>query len=227
MRTRKVIFLLFLFTCIIFGMSFVSAENNSTLDDDNINYQNNVIGVNHDDSINDEDICADSNSNNQINKNKSFSDLNTVINGDLNKKEIILYDDYSYQEGDEEFSQGIYINRSVTIDGQGHLLYFDKPSYVFHINADNVIRMSSMFDNCYNITDINFSNFTTKELMYTENMFYDCNSLANIDLSSFDTCKIDNMSRMFINCHNLKTVNLLNFQSNQNTFCNDIFKNCK
>ena len=72
MRTRKVIFLLFLFTCIIFGMSFVSAENNSTLDDDNINYQNNVIGVNHDDSINDEDICADSNSNNQINKNKSF-----------------------------------------------------------------------------------------------------------------------------------------------------------
>ena len=147
MRTRKVLFLLFLFSCIILSMSFASAENNITLADDNINYQNNVIGVNHDDSINDEDICADSNSNNQINKNKSFSDLNTVINGDLNKKEIILYDDYSYQEGDEEFSQGIYINRSVTIDGQGHLLYFDKPSYVFHINADNVILKNIRFYN--------------------------------------------------------------------------------
>ena len=147
-------------------MSFVSAENNSTLDDDNINYQNNVIGVNHDDSINDEDICADSNSNNQINKNKSFSDLNTVINGDLNKKEIILYDDYSYQEGDEEFSQGIYINRSVTIDGQGHLLYFDKPSYVFHINADNVILKNIRFYNSLSMSVIscNSSNLSTVNL---------------------------------------------------------------
>lgn len=150
-------------------MSFVSAENNSTLDDDNINYQNNVIGVNHDDSINDEDICADSNSNNQINKNKSFSDLNTVINGDLNKKEIILYDDYSYQEGDEEFSQGIYINRSVTIDGQGHLLYFDKPSYVFHINADNVILKNIRFYNSLSMSVIscNSSNLSTVNLTIT------------------------------------------------------------
>ena len=181
MRTRKVIFLLFLFTCIICCMSFVSAENNGTLDDDNINYQNNVIGVNHVDSINDEDICADSNSNNQVNKNKSFSDLNTVINGDLNKKEIILYDDYSYQEGDEEFSQGIYINRSVTIDGQGHLLYFDKPSYVFHINADNVILKNIRFYNSLSMSVIscNSSKLSAINLTITPEVILNLKIIVN------------------------------------------------
>ena len=182
-------------------MSFVSAENNSTLDDDNINYQNNVIGVNHVDSINDEDICADSNSNNQINKNKSFSDLNTVINGDLNKKEIILYDDYSYQEGDEEFSQGIYINRSVTIDGQGHLLYFDKPSYVFHINADNVILKNIRFYNSLsmdviscnssNLSTVNLSIAPNRENPKNNNSFNDLQALIDNSISNEINLKQD------------------------------------
>lgn len=80
---------------------------------------------------------------------KSFKDLDNEINGDLNKSLIILEDNYVNNEGKNDFSptpkKGIFINRSVTIDGQGHVIDANWSSRIFHINADNVILKNIIF----------------------------------------------------------------------------------
>ena len=48
-------------------------------------------------------------------------------------------------------------------------------------------------------------------------MFQACYELENLDLSNFDTSNVTNMSWMFNKCNNLKYLNLLNFTINCNT----------
>ena len=41
-----------------------------------------------------------------------------------------------------------------------------------------------------------------------ECMFKDCNNLTNINLSNFDTKNVTNMAHMFYGCNNLNNINL-------------------
>ena len=131
-QKEKVIFVLFLLSCIFLSMSFVSAESNIT---DNFAKD-----------IDSDDLIV---TNNSI---KFFKDLNNEINGDLNKTEIILNDDYFNLEGYDynylsNFTNCIFINRSLTIDGQGHVIDANGTSSIFCINADNVILKNINFKN--------------------------------------------------------------------------------
>ena len=129
---RKLIFSIFLISCIFISMSLVSAENNIT---------DNAVK-----SIDDDFILSD-------NSFKSFEDLNNEINGDLNKTEIILNEDYvnplvwfnSSSIGLADHV--IFINRTLSIDGQGHEIDASKQSRIFHINADNVVLKNIVFKN--------------------------------------------------------------------------------
>ena len=85
---------------------------------------------------------------------KSFIDLDKKINGDLNKSEILLDDDYvnPYVELNTGNNKGlvdhvIFINRTLSIDGQGHEIDASKQSRIFHINADNVVLKNIVFKN--------------------------------------------------------------------------------
>lgn len=81
-------------------MSFVSANDNITMN----------ISQNQDNKIVD------------YSQNRSFKDLDNEINSDLNKTEIILNDDYVNIDEESNLephhTNAIYINHSVTIDGQ-------------------------------------------------------------------------------------------------------------
>ena len=128
---KKLIFTLLLISCIFLSISFVSANN---LTDDNSNTH----------------ICDDSIVINT--QNKSFKDLDNEINGDLNKSEIFLNNDYFYQkEGGYNkilnFNEGIFINRSVTINGLEHLIDANHSSRIFYINADNIVLKNIIFKN--------------------------------------------------------------------------------
>ena len=84
---------------------------------------------------------------NNTSKSKSFMDLNNLINGGLNKSEIILEDDFVYQDDcDENFTNGIFINRNITIDGQGHVIDSNHSSGIFFINANKVILKNIKFN---------------------------------------------------------------------------------
>ena len=124
-QKEKLMFVLLLFSCILLSMSFISANENITNNDShNIDYNDSI-----DNSIN-----------------KSFTDLNNLVNNDLNKSEIILDNNYVYQGHEHEnITNCIFINRSVTIDGQGHFIDANWSSRIFHINANNVILKNIIF----------------------------------------------------------------------------------
>ncbi len=64
--------------------------------------------------------------------------------------------------------------------------------------GDNVKDLSSMFENCPNLTTIEFGNFFDNiKPTNISRMFYNCPKLTNIDLSGLDTSNVTNMSMMF------------------------------
>ena len=50
--------------------------------------------------------------------------------------------------------------------------------------------MSFMFSECYNLMNLNLSNFDTKNVNDMLTMFQGCKKLKNLDLSNFDIKKI-------------------------------------
>ena len=139
LKKQKLLFVLFLLTCLCLSMSFVSADNMTDIDDSNNNHTDDSIVDNH--------------------PSKSFTDLNNLIN-DLNKSEIILEDDYVNQKGDTNYhdyeqhgdlifiiTTGILINRSVNIEGQGHIIDANNLSEIFYLNADNITLKNIVFKN--------------------------------------------------------------------------------
>ena len=47
--------------------------------------------------------------------------------------------------------------------------------------------MSSLFENCSGLKEINFGKFKTKNVTDMSKMLYGCKSLTDINLSSFNT----------------------------------------
>ena len=142
-KKRKLICILFLFSCIFICMSFVSADN--ITNDTSYNNENNTP------------IVVDS-------PTKTFSDLKNEIY-DMNKTEIILEDDYVNQKVYDNYSDyypqsdmiiivervttGILINRSVNIDGQGHIIDANNLSEIFYLNANNITLKNIVFKNTH------------------------------------------------------------------------------
>jgi len=69
--------------------------------------------------------------------------------------------------------------------------------------------MSSMFEGCWSLTNINLSNFNTNNVTNMSSMFEGCSSLKNINLSNFNTNNVTNMSSMFIGCSSLKKESII------------------
>ena len=60
--------------------------------------------------------------------------------------------------------------------------------------------MSSMFNGCSSLTELNLSNFRTNNVINMSNMFSNCSSLRELNLSNFNTDKVINMENIFQYC---------------------------
>jgi len=147
-KNNKLIVLLFIVACMVLSASIVSAHENIT-----------------------EDLEEEKSGVLMENQNKSFTDLNNDINGNISKTEIILTDDYSYQDNDT--AGGINITRSLTIDGQGHTINGKQKSGIFRIQATNVTLKNIKFIN------------GDEDLKAGGALYFDCNSSGNIINSTF------------------------------------------
>ena len=87
--------------------------------------------------------------------------------------------------------------------------------------------MSYIFYQCSSLTNINFSNFYTKNVINMSNMFYGCSSLTNLDLSNFDTKNVTNMNKMFCDCVSLISLDLSNFHTPNVKNIHMMFCNCE
>ena len=61
------------------------------------------------------------------------------------------------------------------------------------------------------LTNIDFSNFNTQNVVNMSSMFDGCKSLRSLDLSNFNTQNVVNMIRMFEGCESLRSLDLSNF----------------
>ena len=104
--------------------------------------------------------------------------------------------------------------------------YFNQTdNFVELIWNNNINNCYSMFRRCYDIIEMDLSDFNTSEVTTMQWMFLSCSSLISLNLSNFDTSKVQSMQAMFSGCNNLEYINLKNFNENQLTEYRYMFDN--
>ena len=126
----KQIMLLAIFLVSLLAIGAVSAADNST--------DNDVIGESSYEGLPDP----------VINDEGTFTQLDHAINGNT-KSKITLNNDYKHSS-EEGFVDGIFINRDLTIYGNGHTINAEGNARIFNIVGGNVVFYNITFTNGYN-----------------------------------------------------------------------------
>ncbi|EAE3631458.1 BspA family leucine-rich repeat surface protein [Listeria monocytogenes] len=89
----------------------------------------------------------------------------------------------------------------------------------------SLLTMESMFENSYNLTELDVSGLDTSAVTNMKNMFYKCSVLKELDLSNWDTSAVNNMNSMFGYCESLEKLNVSNFDTSSVTTMYGMFVN--
>ena len=108
---------------------------------------------------------------------------------------------------------------------------FSKCSCITNINLSNfdtknVYNMGYMFSDCSSLSNLNIYNFITNNVYYMDFMFFECSSLSNLNLSNFDTKNVHDMQSMFSGCSSLVNLNLSSFNTKNVRDMNCMFSHC-
>lgn len=125
MQNKKILFLLF-FIVSILTISAAYASDNQT---------NNMVG------------SKDGLVNNNVEityYNANFTELSNLIENTSENTNLTIDKDYTYYSG---YAEGILINKSLTIDGKGHILDGANKSRIFQISNANIILKNIIFIN--------------------------------------------------------------------------------
>ena len=122
--------------------------------------------------------------------------------------------EYRYGQGNYSSFEGGW--EDTNIDGWGvkYRNYgFSDKEYPFcsSINGEPIVYMSSMFTNT-DITNFDFNQLDTSNVVSMEGMFNFSTTPEHLDLSGFDTSNLDNM-RYMLGTNNSKTVDLSSFNT--------------
>ncbi len=96
-------------------------------------------------------------------------------------------------------------------------------------NTSNVTNMTSMFQNCTNLTDISgLINWNVSSVENMQQLFNNCSYLADIKgLINWNVYSVENISGMFYGCTNLTDISgLLNWNVSSVTTLTAMFRNC-
>ena len=94
------------------------------------------------------------------------------------------------------------------------------------IDTSLVTDMSHMFENCYQLREVDISKFSTASLQTMNSMFVNCEKLEKIDLSNFDTSSVTDLDHLFNNAKKLQKIDLSNFKTTSLKSMNCTFCNC-
>ena len=95
-----------------------------------------------------------------------------------------------------------------------------------HFNNQPIRSCRNMFNDCRNLTEIEFYDINTEEVEDMCNMFYTCSALRRIDLSGFNFKTVTDVSNMFAYCRSLEEIDLSNFNGEQIETVRSMFMNC-
>ena len=93
-------------------------------------------------------------------------------------------------------------------------------------DTSNVKDMSRMFNQCKKLTKLNLSSFNTFNVIDMDGMFYNNKSLGRLDLSSFNTSNVTTMYGMFEQCTKIKKI-INNFDTSNVKTMTSMFRFCR
>ena len=95
-----------------------------------------------------------------------------------------------------------------------------------YLNTENVIDMSYMFDDCYDLVSLDLSSLDTKNVTNMSHMFT-CNDLTSLTLGGkFNTSNVTDMSGMFQSVYVLTSIDFSNFDTQNVTNMSYMFDYC-
>ena len=95
-----------------------------------------------------------------------------------------------------------------------------------NFDASNVEHMDKMFSGCYSLIYLNLSFLNTSNVQTLNYMFYNCSALTSLDLSYFNTSNVISINSMFAQCSSLISLNLSKFNTSLVVNINSIFSGC-
>ena len=88
-------------------------------------------------------------------------------------------------------------------------------------------NMNSFYRNCYNLVDLDVSEFYTPNVTSFESVFSNCYKLKNIDLRHWVTNNVTTFKNLFNTCYSLTSLNVSNWETPKLTTLFQTFANCQ
>ena len=142
--------------------------------------------------------------------NKDGSVMAYTLDNDSND----LYELYISGYGEIKLSEASYLFQKFT-----NMITLDFDNLV---TTDVVTNMTSMFQSCSKLGEIDLSNFNMQNVTTIEKMFYVCSGLINLKLNNWNPLVLTNVDNAFLYCSQLKEIDFS--LVNSKTYEKDIFK---
>ena len=125
-----------------------------------------------------------------------------------------------------KFNRNDIINLSSLFDNCIGLTDIDLQLDLSQFITKNVIDMNNMFSWCGELTEINFKNIYTEKVTNMQQMFYMCGSLTELDISNFNFDRVTTMKLMFAKCESLNNLKIPIINFNRNVDISGMFLDC-
>ena len=124
------------------------------------------------------------------------------------------------------------------VESMEYMFYGDKNLQSLNITSFNVLKtygssgdisggMTSMFEDCESLTELDLSSFDTSNVGGMARMFKNMKSIVELDLSGFSNRSLYSISEMFSGDINLETVIVSNKWEPKSVYTNEsVFENC-
>ena len=155
---------------------------------------------------------------------------------DLNKKIYYIYNIDESNINQNTIQSNLLQNIKVTINFNDSVIdnykkYFipaKEGLYKITIKFLAVItNCNYLFYKCDKITEIDLSNFNSKNMTKMTSMFNSCKKLNNLIFGNFNTGKVKSMEETFANCENIEKIDISFFKTENVKYMNLMFDNCK
>jgi hypothetical protein len=96
-----------------------------------------------------------------------------------------------------------------------------------NMNISKADGISYVFSNCSTLTQLDLSNWDTRNVQYMIGTFSGCTNLTEINCSGWNTSKVYNMQAAFYNCKSLQTLPVRDWDSRSVMYMDNAFAYCE
>ena len=147
---------------------------------------------------------------NSLNKNESNKPIKIIIDCQVKSfRRLFFYFKCINSINFKKFYRNNITDMTSMFEGCTSLKELDLSNF----NTENVTSMNCMFDGCLSLEKLELSKFNTNNVTDMYSMFSVCSKLKKLNLSSFNTDKVTDMRYMFCRCYSLEDLNINNINT--------------